>query len=305
MNDLVHARALEPGSSLYIDTTGIQLKNGLQLQDNFISSTPMRFLNFLEDSYDELDVFVRIVPWSHLQCMLSSGDGRQSMLHFAARNDRADRVSWLLENGASYTTVDHKGFTPLHRAIEGSCHSATLAFFEYFSRIADGSHIQPILHVLFRKNHMHETPLFTASLKGDSSVLKLAIGLLNSFSVERDAFLEGMRRKCAAVGGNSANIAIVIDHINKDDKNFTLLHAAILRQSPECLEILLRDYKISVNSLNNHKHTPLHLAYRSKNQELVELLLQYGADKSLVSAKELQTMTAGGKSCRRNRLATR
>lgn len=305
IGDLLQTIVLESCSNLYIDTTGFQLHNGSALQDTFNFSTPVRFLNFLEDSYDDLDSFVRIVPYDHLQCMLSSGDGRQSILHIAARNDRADKVSWLLANGASYATVDHKGFTSLHRAIEGSCRSATLAFFEYFSRIADSSHIQPILQVLFRKNHMQETPLFSASLKGDSSVLRMIINLISLFSAERDAFLEGMCHKGGAATGAAVNIASVIDHINKDDKNFSLAHAAVLRQSSECLEILLRDYKISANSFNTHKHTPLHLAYRSKNQELVELLLRYGADSSLVSAKELRAMTSGRTFCRRNRLATR
>jgi len=177
----------------------------------------VRFIDFLGTPLDELDNFVRSPvlsgPNNHLQCMLSTGDVRQSLLHIATRHDSEDRVEWLLRNGATFEARDYKGFTPFHRAIEVGSNRSLQHFLSHFANTAHQD-ISTILRVLFHKNHMQETPLYSASLRGSSSVLRLTKDLLDAHPVEAETVIASMNRK-DLVESSGHSRAELLDIINK------------------------------------------------------------------------------------------
>lgn len=97
-----------------------------------------------------------------------------------------------------------------------------------------------------------ETPLIVAALEGQTQVVK--------FLIERGAAIQA-----------------------RNDRGFTALHAAAYRGHPPVAELLIAN-GINVNDAENRfKATPLHLAAEDNRKDVVELLLDKGAE---LEAKE-------------------
>ena len=71
-----------------------------------------------------------------------------------------------------------------------------------------------------------------------------------------------------------------LDLLTQDDKGFSALHAAVLNRSEACVSALLLA-GCSANHPDVYQQTPLHLAHRARNEEIIRLLLEYGASKTL------------------------
>ena len=186
-----------------------------------------------------------------LAAALEAVDGRKhAPLHAAALRDDAAACAALVACGADPLHRDHAGSTALVRAAEQGAGAAVAAL----------SAPSPFLgELLGMPNHRHEHPLYVAALKGRADVVArlLAVEL--------------------AAAPAAAPSAVVADRADRD--RFTPLHASIVGRHAAVLRLLLGAVGRGavLDAPNRYGQTPLHLAARAGEPDLVAPLLEAGA----------------------------
>jgi ankyrin repeat protein len=179
--------------------------------------------------------------------------GRKSILHETAITADVDRVRWLIDNGAVLDAKDAFGCTPLMRAVEHN----NVEIVDLL--LAKGANV-------WVTNFNREGPVFYAALRGYTRLLNLLL-----------------RHVETREGLTGAALTEKLDTDCVDAKQFTPLHAAIIRQSEGCMRALL-DVGCSPHKVNSHGQQAQHIATTVHFTAAVELLLSMGVDVNSVDA---------------------
>ncbi|KAM4554310.1 ankyrin repeat and SOCS box protein 13 [Fundulus diaphanus] len=188
----------------------------------------------------------------------------RSAVHEAAAQGRALQLQQLIEAGAAVNVVAVDSITPLHEAcIQGQTQCVRLlldAGAQVDARNIDGS-----------------TPLCDACAAGSLDCVKL---LLEYGATVNPPLFTFSPLHEACMGGNSDCVQLMIDRgafMEAHDCHYgTPLHVACARQHFDCAKVLLIA-GANVNASKLHE-TALHHAAKTKNADLIELLVEFGGN---------------------------
>ncbi|XP_049805702.1 ankyrin repeat domain-containing protein 16-like isoform X2 [Schistocerca nitens] len=209
---------------------------------------------------------------------------RRTCLHEAVTACNVSVVKYLLEKGVTVDAVKRGEWTPLMLACANS-----------------GTSSCDIVSLLLRfgaktkaQNKDGWTPVNLAvrlALHGRASVLQF---LLSSVCGCREMlsctdmcgvspFLD------AAASGSLETVKVILSYYDalgdKDKKGLSALHHAARTGSVLVIEFLVKELGADVNSVSGiDRVTPLHVAAREKQSDVVHLLMKLGADTSLTDA---------------------
>lgn len=251
-------------------------------------------IDLTKDPLDCLDQALRVGGIDSMSGMKSallscSNSLNQTPLHLSCIHRTPDRTMWLLKHGALVTLKDTRGSTPLHRAAMPTQTNRTEGDVEDLCAITDSVRalIRAEPECCFYRNQAYETPIFTAALRGNSLVLQQIISILtgkdNAWKSDGNE-VSVSHSGCGASECTVKSFCQVTKCMNRaacDDRKFTPLHAAVINRNMECCTMLLESGLCCPNWCNSNGSTPLHLAYRTKEQGIIDLLLAYGASATI------------------------
>ncbi|XP_023283582.1 ankyrin repeat and SOCS box protein 13-like isoform X1 [Seriola lalandi dorsalis] len=233
----------------------------------------------------------------------------RSAVHEAAAQGRALQLQQLIEGGAAVNIVAVDSITPLHEAcIQGQTQCVRLLLdagaqvsqcqnrfdnkiisqenqgklmaFVIGTRLTYGVCVTSLcLYVLQvdARNIDGSTPLCDACAAGSLECVKL---LLEYGATVNPPLFTFSPLHEACMGGNSDCVQLMIDQgafMEAHDCHYgTPLHVACARQHYDCAKVLLNS-GANVNAAKLHE-TALHHAAKTKNLDLVELLVEFGGN---------------------------
>ncbi|XP_057192589.1 ankyrin repeat and SOCS box protein 11 [Triplophysa rosa] len=214
-------------------------------------------------------------PWDHRfhmyggqvcnTLMAGSWDDR-TPLHDAALQGRLLPLRTLLSQGCCVGLATLDGITPLHEACVGSHFTCAKLLLEHG---ADANAV----------SIDGDTPLFSACSSGNPALVRL---ILMYSSAHHPAYLRCSPLHEAAKRGHTACVELLLSHgVNVDMEMPSIgtpLYCACESKSTECVQRLL----ISGADVQCGRglDTPLHAAARVSGAKEVELLLEFGADRT-------------------------
>lgn len=240
---------------------------------------------------------------------------RRTCLHEAVTACNISVVKYLLEKGATVDAVKRGEWTPLML----SCANSGTSSYEIVNllirfgantkarnkdgwtpvnlavRLGDENKIKLLASVdkdaLQIKTNNKRTILHTAALHGRASVLQFLLlpqcGCREMLSCADvcgvSPFLD------AAASGSLETVKVVLSHYNalgdRDKKGLSALHHAARTGSVLVIKFLVDELGADVNIASDiDRVTPLHVAAREKQGDVVDLLMKLGADTSLKDA---------------------
>ncbi|XP_046567998.1 serine/threonine-protein phosphatase 6 regulatory ankyrin repeat subunit A-like [Haliotis rubra] len=171
----------------------------------------------------------------------SRGNNNKTPVMVAGRRGHKDVVELLVQNGAKLSLRDARGDNILHH-------------------VCSGGHVELLKYVLSQKTVDinsrgcdNMTPVMEAGQRGHKEV----VGLLVK---------------------NGANLSL------KADRSNNILHLACFRGHVEVVKYVLSQNAVDINSRGNSSKTPVMDAGRNGHKDMVELLVQNGANLSLSDA---------------------
>lgn len=195
-------------------------------------------------------------------CLVDVGDSDDvTPLHLAAARDNPDTVALLISNGAKVNHKSIDGTGPLHMA-------AARGFLETANILLKHG---ACVNALDRSDR---TPLLLAVSRGIEDMVKLLISHGARVNVED---ILGYTPLCQAVWQQEKEIVRMLlaagARLTHSDR---LLHCAILHRCPDIAKMLIGAGSI-VNLRDDSGDTPLIIAARSGQVDMVNLLLSNGA----------------------------
>lgn len=231
----------------------------------------------------------------------------ESALMIAARSGDATVVELLLKAGANPNVSATRGQTALMWAAGQGHGSVVEALLEYNADIHTRTDVQSLLMKTDKEQYSH--PDFRGNYNtGGNDALMFAVRsghlsaaslLVSAGSNVHEISASGVSPLIEAVhGGNAEIVQLLAENgadLNAADPGYTALHAAVLRRNYPALEVLLArgaDTEVRVEkatptrrqSLDFHFHetfvgaTPLWLAARFTEPDMMRVLLEHGAD---------------------------
>jgi len=171
--------------------------------------------------------------------------GGSTPLNYACEDDKVDVVRLLLGKGADIHTIDNRGATLLHNA----CYHGSVRCAELF--------LERGLGVCTETND-DSTPLHDACKNGNVEI----IGLL----------MENGADACLRTNDRSTPLLNLLDCRERNRK--------VLKEDEQIVEILVKN-GVDVSAINAEGKIPLGLACKSKNKQIVKLIVEAGANINL------------------------
>ncbi|WP_165072330.1 ankyrin repeat domain-containing protein [Paludisphaera rhizosphaerae] len=222
-------------------------------------------------------------------------------LHEAAKEGRVDLIKALVAAGAELEAADASGWTALHRAAEAGDIAAIGALIDAGADIdaaepdgwrplhmaASDNKVEAIEALIRRGADLHARDLrgFTPLHSAANDHSKAAAALLLDRGIPVDVRTrKGLAReeRLSSTGAPLTSLLAWAGwHIGgKVEAEQTPLHRAAYRASPDIVELLL-DRGADVNAVDARLQTPLHLAIARGNSVVAEILRVRGADPDL------------------------
>ncbi|XP_065583414.1 ankyrin-1-like [Artemia franciscana] len=190
---------------------------------------------------------------------LQKRDGGQTPLHHAVKIGRADLCKLLIKSGAELDATNAYGKTPLVTAIKDN-----------------NSNLVEILLDRGANPNCGEC-LHLAVQKGRADLCKLPIDKRKS-SAEIDAMnAHGKTPLAIAIKANNLNLVEILLDRGADPNYGECLHYAVEKGRVNICKLLI-DFGAKLDAMNAKKDTPLLIAIRNNNLELVIFLLDRGAN---------------------------
>ncbi|XP_017281774.1 ankyrin repeat and SOCS box protein 13a.1 [Kryptolebias marmoratus] len=212
----------------------------------------------------------------------------RTTLHEAASHGRALQLKQLIESGVSVNMVTVDNITPLHEACIQAHPNCTRLLLEAGAQVD------------VRTIH-GSTPLCNACASGSLECAKLLLAHGAQVNPSLTALTASPLHE-ACIQGNVDVVRLMIDSgakLEAFDVHFgPPLHIACVKGHLDCVKELLRA-GANVNSITFHE-TPLHHAARAHMVDLIELLLEFGANvfsSDNLGKKPVDYTTPGSPSC--------
>jgi cytohesin len=193
----------------------------------------------------------------------SKDKDQQTPLHKAVRYGNQEIIASLLTKGADTNAKDNLENTPLHiAAIEGNE--------ETIQKLLSNSNIN-----INAKNRSGDTPFHIAIENKKLAAVQtfLQFGGMDMNVVNRNS---NTTLGIAARNGDVAIMNILLNNhapIRIDKDGNTLLHQAVQSGVKDAIQLLLDRKEIDVNAKNTYQSTPLSIAIRNADLEIIKLLL--------------------------------
>jgi ankyrin repeat protein len=252
----------------------------------------------------------------------------ESAVMIAARSGDATVVELLLKAGANPNVSATRGQTALMWAAGQGYASIVEALLEYNADVHTRTEVQSLL--MKTDKEQYSNPDFRGNYKsGGNDALMFAVRsghlssatlLVSAGSNVNEISASGVSPLIEAVhGGNAKIVQLLAENgadLNASAPGYTALHAAVLRRNYPALEVLLAlgaDTELRVEkatptrrqSLDFHFHetfvgaTPLWLAARFTEPDMMRVLLEFGADPHFMHNVRYPAGGGGGRGVRR------
>lgn len=184
----------------------------------------------------------------------------------------------LAKGGADLSVIEsHSGSTLMNVLILGTD-------YKFVDEVSELIALNPL--VLNFKDKEGRTPVHCLLTKNDSEVTPQHIIMLTSSTNLHEVDINGNTLLHAAC--QAENLAVVqhlatagLDLSQLNNNAETLLHVAVLSQNTKLLQWLIDSKKIDINAKDSKGNTALHTATFLNKQDIVEFLVQNGADITL------------------------
>ena len=237
-----------------------------------------------ENSINKLFEYIRGHEWDKFNNLIDNDEidinvtdtGINYLLTYAVKYNRIDIVIKLLEKGAKYDITDNMGRSILFDAIESN-------YYNIIEKMVEHANDNIGIAITDIRDIKGNIPLHYGILTKNFNVVKL---LLDAKSNPHTVDIEGYNAMHLAARVGSIEIFTEITkymtQINsKTKRGETSLHISINYQYLQISRFLL-DNSADPNIVDNeNEFTPLHYAVGWDNYDIVELLLQKGADMSI------------------------
>ena len=127
------------------------------------------------------------------------------------------------------------------------------------------------------------TPLIIASSAGNQVIVEMLLESGAKINLKTAQKRTALHYACSK--GNSRVVSILLEENAdvrlKDNLGWTALHRAVASRHVETLSVFLHHDISMINAINDEGNTALHLAAQEESLEMVQLLLSFGASKSI------------------------
>lgn len=189
---------------------------------------------------------------------------QRTPLHTAAMFDSFDAINTLVARGAKVTTIDEHGWTPLHYATsQGDLQIVALL-------IKHGARVNA-------EDNDGRTPLFSAVGSGDTEIIELLYAKGGKINTEDNHHTTPL--SLAIINDDTDTIRCLAQlgaKLGEDSYKQTPLHMAALLGKSSAVEVFI-DLGLNMNAKDINQNTPIELAYKMGNLEVVNTLLMHGA----------------------------
>jgi ankyrin repeat protein len=205
-----------------------------------------------------------------------------TLLHVAARSQQTETVKLLLLLGANIDCQDGSGKTPLHVSVETGNFEIIKCLVEHQKTVQSETELQHVVNperTVRRRNFLNicdvdgNTLLHLGVAAGNINILSYLVSAgsdLNICNAQGDYPLT-LAVRC---GKNDIVDLLMGGEVQCEEAKFTALTEAIFAGNVETSDFLVR-LGAPVNKGETEK--PIHIASRLGREEIVSLLLQYGA----------------------------
>ncbi|MCK5563622.1 MAG: ankyrin repeat domain-containing protein [Planctomycetes bacterium] len=181
-------------------------------------------------------------------------DSKENIIHYAARRGRVDQIKMLLELGIDIETKDEEGNTPLLSTGKPDM----LVFL-----IEQGADINAV-------NNDGNNALYKASIE--------ITRILTEYGLEGN---QGEQDITAYFDNDIESIKLLasqgVDFTVQNEKGWTLLHAAVKRDSPEIAKFAI-EQGVDPDLPSEDRGPALNMAISFRHYEVAEIILEAGAD---------------------------